>query len=40
MVVRQAKEIAQQRDGIENEVIVKTQGLREQLLARDVQRDR
>lgn len=40
MVVRQAREIAQQRDTIENEVLSKTQSLREQLLARDAQRDR
>lgn len=40
MVVKQAKEIANQRDSIENEVLAKTQSLREQLLARDAQRDR
>lgn len=40
MVVRQAKELALQREGIENEVLTKIQSLREQLLVKDTQRDK
>jgi hypothetical protein len=40
MVARHAKELAIQRDTIENEALSKTQTLREQLMAKDSQRDK
>ena len=40
MVARHAKELALQREGIETEALSKTHTLREQLMAKDAQRDK